>query len=40
MVLFPSPASLALRVALAAELGAGLSIWELGQGLDSFMDVL
>lgn len=37
---YPTPAALAARVDLASEYGAGLSIWELGQGLECFMDVL
>lgn len=37
---FPTPAALSERVALARELGAGLSIWEIGQGMDALFDVL
>jgi chitinase domain-containing protein 1 len=37
---FPTPASLAARVALAREWGVGLSIWELGQGMEAFFDLL
>lgn len=40
IVYYPTPASLAARVQLAAKLGVGLSIWELGQGIDIFMDLL
>jgi spore germination protein YaaH len=36
----PTPAALAARVQLAEQLGVGLSIWELGQGMDVFMDLL
>lgn len=37
---FPTPAFLEARVKLAQQLGAGLSIWELGQGMECFMDLL
>lgn len=39
-VYYPTPAALAARIKLASELGVGLSIWELGQGVDSFLDLL
>uniref|UniRef100_A0A5K3FBQ6 Chitinase domain-containing protein 1 n=1 Tax=Mesocestoides corti TaxID=53468 RepID=A0A5K3FBQ6_MESCO len=35
---FPTAYSIAKRVAIAEELGTGLSIWELGQGFDSFLE--
>lgn len=39
-VYYPTPAALEARVRLAEQLGVGLSIWELGQGMDSFLDLL
>ncbi len=29
-----------VRVEVAQNYGAGLSIWELGQGLDEFLDII
>ncbi|KAL5112599.1 Chitinase domain-containing protein 1 [Taenia crassiceps] len=37
---FPTAYSIARRVAVAEELGVGLSIWEIGQGFDSFFEQL
>uniref|UniRef100_A0A0V0J5Q3 Chitinase domain-containing protein 1 n=3 Tax=Schistocephalus solidus TaxID=70667 RepID=A0A0V0J5Q3_SCHSO len=40
VVYFPSTLSIARRISLVQELGTGISIWEIGQGLDSFYEQL
>ena len=40
LVHVPTPASIAARVALARRMGASISVWEIGQGLDGYFRAL
>jgi spore germination protein YaaH len=37
VLMFPSTKSIESRIDLVKKLGAGVSIWEIGQGMDQFL---